>query len=46
MSVGLSARVLSELGRRQDAAARVVLGAAVVDDILGPVRARHRVLRN
>jgi Kef-type K+ transport system membrane component KefB len=34
-SVGITARVLADLGRLQDAAARVVLGAAVVDDILG-----------
>ena len=34
-SVGITARVLRDLGRLQDAAAQVVLGAAVVDDILG-----------
>jgi Kef-type K+ transport system membrane component KefB len=34
-SVGVTARVLSDLGRLQEAAAKVVLGAAVVDDILG-----------
>jgi Kef-type K+ transport system membrane component KefB len=34
-SVGITARVLTDLGRLQDAAANVVLGAAVVDDILG-----------
>lgn len=34
-SVGITARVLSDLHRLQDAAATVVLGAAVVDDILG-----------
>ena len=34
-SVGITARVLRDLGRLQDAAARVVLGAAVVDDVLG-----------
>ncbi|HEV8617270.1 MAG TPA: cation:proton antiporter [Methylomirabilota bacterium] len=34
-SVGITARVLGDLGRLQDAAAKVVLGAAVVDDILG-----------
>ncbi len=34
-SVGITSRALSDLGRLQDAAARVVLGAAVVDDILG-----------
>ncbi len=36
-SVGITARVLSDLGRLQEAAARVVLGAAVIDDILGLV---------
>ncbi len=34
-SVGITARVLSDLGRLQDPAAQVVLGAAVVDDVLG-----------
>jgi Kef-type K+ transport system membrane component KefB len=34
-SVGITARVLADLGRLQDAAAKVVLSAAVVDDILG-----------
>lgn len=34
-SVGITARVLADLGRLQDPAAVVVLGAAVVDDILG-----------
>ena len=34
-SVGITARVLADLGRLQDAAAKVVLGAAIVDDILG-----------
>ncbi|MBI4638800.1 MAG: cation:proton antiporter [Candidatus Rokubacteria bacterium] len=34
-SVGITARVLTDLGRLQEAAARVVLGAAIVDDILG-----------
>jgi Kef-type K+ transport system membrane component KefB len=34
-SVGITARVFADLGRLQDTAARVVLGAAVVDDILG-----------
>jgi Na+:H+ antiporter len=34
-SVGITARVLADLGRLQDSAASVVLGAAVVDDILG-----------
>jgi len=36
-SVGITARVLSDLGRLQEAASRVVLGAAVLDDILGLV---------
>jgi len=34
-SVGVTARVLTDLGQLQDPAASVVLGAAVVDDILG-----------
>lgn len=34
-SVGITARVLADLGRLQDPAANVVLGAAVVDDVLG-----------
>jgi Na+:H+ antiporter len=34
-SVGITARVLADLGRLQDAAAKVVLAAAIVDDILG-----------
>jgi Kef-type K+ transport system membrane component KefB len=34
-SVGITARVLADLDRLQDATAKVVLGAAVVDDILG-----------
>jgi Na+:H+ antiporter len=34
-SVGVTARVLTDLGQLQDRAASVVLGAAVVDDILG-----------
>ena len=36
-SVGITARVLSDLGRLQERAAQVVLGAAVVDDVLGLV---------
>ena len=36
-SVGITARVLSDLGHLQDAEARVILGAAVVDDIIGVV---------
>jgi Kef-type K+ transport system membrane component KefB len=35
--VGISARVLKDLGRSRSAEARVVLGAAVVDDVLGLV---------
>jgi Kef-type K+ transport system membrane component KefB len=34
-SVGVTARVLADLGRLKDAAAKVVLGAAIVDDVLG-----------
>ncbi len=34
-SVGITARVLADLGRLQDPTANVVLGAAVVDDVLG-----------
>jgi Kef-type K+ transport system membrane component KefB len=34
-SVGITARVLADLGRLQDSTAKVVLGAAVVDDIFG-----------
>jgi Kef-type K+ transport system membrane component KefB len=36
-SVGITARVLKDLGRSQSAEARVVLGAAVIDDVLGLV---------
>jgi Kef-type K+ transport system membrane component KefB len=36
-SVGISARVLSDLGRLDSAEGRVVLGAAVLDDIVGLV---------
>lgn len=36
-SVGITSRVFSDLGRLQEPAARVVLGAAVIDDILGLV---------
>ena len=36
-SVGISARVLKDLGRFQSNEARVILGAAVVDDVLGLV---------
>ena len=34
-SVGITARVLADLDRLRDGAAKVVLGAAVVDDVLG-----------
>lgn len=34
-SVGITARVLSDLGRLQDPESQVVLGAAVIDDIIG-----------
>jgi Kef-type K+ transport system membrane component KefB len=36
-SVGITARVLADLGRLHDPASRIVLGAAVVDDVLGLV---------
>jgi len=36
-SVGITARVLADLGKLQTRAARVILGAAVVDDILGMI---------
>ncbi|HEU4800111.1 MAG TPA: cation:proton antiporter, partial [Gemmatimonadales bacterium] len=36
-SVGITARVLSDLGRLQDPESQVVLGAAVIDDIVGLV---------
>jgi Kef-type K+ transport system membrane component KefB len=34
-SVGITARVLSDLGVLQDTESRIILGAAVVDDVLG-----------
>jgi Kef-type K+ transport system membrane component KefB len=34
-SVGITARVLGDLGKSRTAEARVILGAAVVDDVLG-----------
>ncbi len=34
-SVGITARVLKDLGRLQTREARVILGAAVIDDVLG-----------
>jgi Kef-type K+ transport system membrane component KefB len=36
-SVGITARVLADLGRLHEPASRVVLGAAVIDDVLGLV---------
>ncbi len=36
-SVGITARVLRDLGRSQSDEARVILGAAVIDDVLGLV---------
>jgi len=36
-SVGITARVLKDLGKTQIAEARVILGAAVIDDVLGLV---------
>lgn len=34
-SVGITARVLKDLGRSQDRESRIILGAAVIDDVLG-----------
>jgi Kef-type K+ transport system membrane component KefB len=34
-SVGITARVLADLGRLQDVESQIILGAAVLDDILG-----------
>jgi Kef-type K+ transport system membrane component KefB len=34
-SVGITARVLKDLGKTRDAEARVILGAAVLDDVIG-----------
>lgn len=34
-SVGITARVLNDLGRSRSVEARIILGAAVIDDILG-----------
>ena len=34
-SVGITARVLSDLGRLHDPEGQIILGAAVIDDILG-----------
>jgi Kef-type K+ transport system membrane component KefB len=36
-SVGITARVLKDLGRSQSVESRVILGAAVIDDVLGLV---------
>jgi Kef-type K+ transport system membrane component KefB len=36
-SVGITARVLQDLGKSQSAEARVILGAAVIDDVMGLV---------
>jgi Kef-type K+ transport system membrane component KefB len=36
-SVGITARVLKDLGRTQSAEAKLILGAAVIDDVLGLV---------
>ncbi len=36
-SVGITARVLSELGKVQSVEGRIILGAAVIDDVLGLV---------
>ena len=36
-SVGITARVLTDLGQSQSGEARVILGAAVIDDVLGLV---------
>jgi Kef-type K+ transport system membrane component KefB len=36
-SVGITARVLADLGRLQDPEGQVVLGAAVIDDVIGLV---------
>lgn len=34
-SVGITARVLKDLGRSKDTESRIILGAAVIDDVLG-----------
>jgi Kef-type K+ transport system membrane component KefB len=34
-SVGITARVLKDIGRSQQTEARIILGAAVIDDVLG-----------
>jgi Kef-type K+ transport system membrane component KefB len=36
-SIGISARVLSDLGRLQEPESQIILGAAVIDDVIGLV---------
>ncbi len=36
-SVGITARVLADLGKLQEREARIILGAAVIDDIIGMI---------
>jgi Kef-type K+ transport system membrane component KefB len=36
-SIGITARVLTDLGKMHTAAARIIIGAAVIDDVLGLV---------
>ena len=36
-SVGITARVLGEVGQQQSSSGRIILGAAVIDDILGMI---------
>jgi len=36
-SVGITARVLKDIGRSQDRESKIILGAAVIDDVLGLV---------
>src|SRR5262249_19604696 len=36
-SVGITSRVLADIGRSQTSEARIILGAAVIDDVLGLV---------
>ena len=44
-SVGITARVLSDLGRLHEPESQIVLGAAVLDDIIGASPALRAVLR-
>ena len=44
-SIGISARVLSDLGRLETLEGRVVLGAAVLDDIVGLIILAYRLLK-